>query len=102
MFCRGYLINQFLSPFSNRRTDEYGGTEENRCRFLLEIIRRIRAEFPSGWIIGCKLSVDEFVEGGLRLPDSQRIALALQEAGVDVIQFPTIVQSGVLLTSPPD
>ena len=81
----GYLINQFLSPFSNRRTDEYGGTEENRCRFLLEIIRRIRAEFPSGWIIGCKLSVDEFVEGGLRLPDSQRIALALQEAGVDVI-----------------
>lgn len=79
----GYLLNQFLSPFSNRRLDEYGGTEENRLRMLLEIIAGIRKQSGPDFIINCKLSVDEFVEGGLTLRDSQRIAKKLEAAGIN-------------------
>jgi 2,4-dienoyl-CoA reductase-like NADH-dependent reductase (Old Yellow Enzyme family)/thioredoxin reductase len=79
----GYLITQFLSPFSNRRADEYGGNMEGRLRFAVEIVRGIRQAVGDDFPILFRLSADEYVLGGLDLPQSQAIAAALQEAGVD-------------------
>jgi NADPH-dependent 2,4-dienoyl-CoA reductase/sulfur reductase-like enzyme len=82
----GYLINQFLSPFSNIREDEYGGDLERRCRFALEVIeevrRRIGPDFPLSW----KISAQEFVPGGLTVEESIQILRRLVEAGVDIVQ----------------
>jgi 2,4-dienoyl-CoA reductase-like NADH-dependent reductase (Old Yellow Enzyme family)/thioredoxin reductase len=81
----GYLINSFLSPYLNKRTDEYGGSLENRMRFLLEIIRGIRERcgvFP----LGVRLSVDELLgKEGNDLEESCRICEILEKAGVDFI-----------------
>lgn len=81
----GYLINSFLSPYLNKRTDEYGGSLENRMRFLLEIIRGIRERcgvFP----LGVRLSVEEFLgKEGNDLEESCRICEILEKAGVDFI-----------------
>jgi 2,4-dienoyl-CoA reductase-like NADH-dependent reductase (Old Yellow Enzyme family) len=77
----GYLLNQFLSPLSNRRTDEWGGSPENRLRLPLAIIRRVRAEVPE-LMLGARLSVTEWVEGGLTVEDGIAIARAYRDAGV--------------------
>lgn len=80
-----YLVGQFLSPALNRRTDEYGGSEENRTRFLREILAAIRAEvgdFP----LGVRLSADDLIEGGLDAPATSRIAQAI-EAEVDFLDI---------------
>lgn len=81
----GYLINQFLSPYSNVRTDEYGGSFENRLRFLLEIIAEVRRVCGPRYPICVRFSADEFTEGGYGLEDGIKIALACQEAGVDCL-----------------
>ncbi len=65
----GYLIQQFLSPWSNRRTDDYGGSLDNRLRFLREIISGIRAECGRDFVIGTKMAGDELVAGGLGIAD---------------------------------
>lgn len=80
----GYLINEFLSPDANHRTDEYGGSLENRERFLLECVRGIKKEVP-GLLLSVRLNMDDFVEGGLTLEESLLIGQHLEEAGVDVI-----------------
>jgi len=77
----GYLIQQFLSPYSNRRTDRYGGSEQNRLRFALEVLARVRAEAGAGPIVGMRISGDEFTEGGLGLPEMERIAARLGATG---------------------
>jgi mycofactocin system FadH/OYE family oxidoreductase 2 len=77
----GYLVQQFLSPFSNRRTDGYGGSEENRLRFAVEVIRRVRAEAGPRAIVGMRISGDEFTDGGLELDDMVRLAPRLVAAG---------------------
>ncbi len=77
----GYLIQQFLSPVSNRRADRYGGSEENRLRFAFEVLARVRAEAGSGPIVGMRISGDDFTEGGLGLPEMERIAARLVAAG---------------------
>jgi mycofactocin system FadH/OYE family oxidoreductase 2 len=77
----GYLLQQFLSPFSNRRTDGYGGSEENRLRFAVEVIRRVRAEAGPRAIVGMRISGDEFTDGGLELDDMVRLAPRLVAAG---------------------
>ena len=64
---QGHLLQQFVSPFSNRRTDRWGGSWENRIRFLREILSGIRASTPSDFIVGLRLGVDEFTEGGWTL-----------------------------------
>lgn len=69
----GYLITQFLSPWSNQRTDRWGGSVENRCRVLVEVVQRIRKRCRAGFVVGLKLSVHEFVEGGLDLALSQEV-----------------------------
>lgn len=63
----GYLITQFLSPLSNRRDDRWGGSLANRSRFVVEVIRAIRAVVPNSFVVGLKLSVHEYVPGGLDL-----------------------------------
>lgn len=77
----GYLPQQFLSPFSNQRTDEYGGSLENRMRFLLEIIDRIRRGIGSEMALGVRLCGDEMTPGGLTLDDSVEIASKLAATG---------------------
>ncbi|MEN3184228.1 MAG: FAD-dependent oxidoreductase [Atribacterota bacterium] len=81
----GYLLNEFLSPYTNRRDDEYGGSFENRMRFLLEILGRIRELVGEDFVVGVRLSVEEFVPGGLTLAESREIARELEAHGVDYI-----------------
>lgn len=87
----GYLIQQFLSPYTNRRTDEYGGPLENRMRFIQEIISGIRKECGAGFPISVRLSVDEFYEKigypgqGILLEEGVEIAKRLESFGIDVI-----------------
>ncbi len=79
----GYLINQFLSPEANLRTDEYGGNFENRMRFLKEIILGIREKCGEDYPVTVRLSVDEFIEGGIDLELGKEIARSLENLGVD-------------------
>ncbi|MBT2685948.1 FAD-dependent oxidoreductase [Bacillus sp. ISL-37] len=81
----GYLINQFLSPNTNVRTDEYGGNFEKRMRFIEEIITGIKERCGADFPVTVRLSVSEFEEGGLDLPLSREIARYLEKAGVDGI-----------------
>jgi 2,4-dienoyl-CoA reductase-like NADH-dependent reductase (Old Yellow Enzyme family)/thioredoxin reductase len=81
----GYLVDQFLSPFSNRRTDEYGGNLEGRTRFAVEIVQKIRQVVGDDMPIIFRISGDEYVPGGLELPETKVIAHAIQDAGADVI-----------------
>ncbi len=70
----GNLIPQFMTPFSNRRTDEYGGSLENRLRFPLEIIDCVRENVGSDFVVGMRISGDELMDGGLTLEDMKEIA----------------------------
>jgi len=81
----GYLIHQFLSPLSNQRTDEYGGSLENRMRFALEIYDAVRAEFSADKPVGIRISASDWVEGGWDLEQSLVLAQALKERGCDFI-----------------
>jgi 2,4-dienoyl-CoA reductase-like NADH-dependent reductase (Old Yellow Enzyme family) len=80
----GYLLHQFLSPLSNRRTDAWGGPLENRLRFPLEVIRAVRAAVPD-LMVGARLSVTDWVEGGLTVEDGVGIARAYRDAGLGYI-----------------
>lgn len=81
----GYLITQFLSPFSNRRTDKYGGTLENRMRFLLETLAEVRKAVGAGFPVVVRLSGDEMVDGGLTIKETVLIAKRLEREGVDAL-----------------
>lgn len=97
----GYLINQFLSPFSNKRTDEYGGTILNRCRFLLEIIESVREKVGEDFLVSVRISADEFVDGGLTIEDSKVIARLIENAGIDVINVAFGVYKTMHYMAPP-
>ncbi|MET0936633.1 MAG: NADH:flavin oxidoreductase/NADH oxidase [Luteibacter sp.] len=79
----GYLIHQFLSPLSNHRDDEYGGSLENRMRFPLEIVDVVRDAFPGDRPVGIKLSVTDWVPGGWDLGQSTALTAALVDHGMD-------------------
>lgn len=82
----GYLLSSFISPRSNRRIDEYGGTLENRVRFLLEVLRAVRAAVGPDFAMWCKLDSRELgKEGGVTLEEAKRTARMAQEAGADAI-----------------
>ena len=82
----GYLLHQFMSPLSNRREDEYGGSFENRIRLLLETIEAVRSEWPDDLPLFLRLSVSEWVDGGWDVEQSLRLARLLKEASqVDLI-----------------
>jgi NADPH2 dehydrogenase len=81
----GYLLHQFLSPISNRRTDQYGGSLENRMRFPLEIFEAIRAAFPADKPVGIKVSATDWVEGGWDIAQTIALAKELKARGLDWI-----------------
>ncbi len=81
----GYLINSFLSPLSNHRADAYGGSFDNRTRFLLEIVRLVRAVWPDDLPLSVRLSCVDWLEGGWTLDDSIVLSRLLKAEGVDVI-----------------
>ena len=81
----GYLILQFLSPRTNQRQDEWGGTPEKRMRFALEVLRAVREKVGPGFPLLFRLSVDELIAGGLTLDMACGIAKTLVEAGIDAI-----------------
>jgi len=82
----GYLLSSFVSPRSNRRTDEYGGSLENRVRFLLEVLRAVRAAVGPDFAMWCKLDSREVGrEGGITIDDAKRTACMAQDAGANAI-----------------
>jgi 2,4-dienoyl-CoA reductase-like NADH-dependent reductase (Old Yellow Enzyme family) len=81
----GYLLHQFLSPIANQRTDEYGGSRENRWRFPLEIFDIVRAAFPADKPVGVRVSATDWVEGGITLEDTIAFAHELKKRGCDWI-----------------
>jgi len=81
----GYLINQFLSPFSNKRTDKFGGNFNNRMRFPLEIIKRTKELVGDDYPVIYRISAEELVEGGLTIEDTKAIAIELEDAGIAAI-----------------
>jgi len=91
----GYLINQFLSPLTNKRTDKYGGDVKGRTRFLLEILELTRDKVGSDYPILCRINGDDYVEGGLTLEETKKIAQVLEAAGVDALHI-----SGGIYDSP--
>lgn len=83
----GYLNSQFLSPLSNRRTDKWGGSLENRARFLLETIRRVRAATRKDFILSVKLNSADFQRGGFDQDDSATVGGWLEQAGLDLLEI---------------
>ena len=81
----GYLFHSFLSPLTNQRTDEYGGTFENRIRLLLRIAHDIRNLIPDEMPLAVRLSCSDWIEGGWTIGDSVRLAVNLREIGIDLI-----------------
>lgn len=89
----GYLVHQFLSPLSNRRKDEYGGSFENRIRFLLEVTDGIKSVWNPDYPLFVRISATDWADGGWDLPQSVRLSAVLKEKGVDLID----VSSGGLV-----
>lgn len=88
----GYLLQQFLSPYTNQRTDEYGGSTENRCRFIKEIIEKIREKCGPDFPIIVRLTVDEYYrmygyDMGITLPEGVKIAKLLESYGIDALDI---------------
>jgi 2,4-dienoyl-CoA reductase-like NADH-dependent reductase (Old Yellow Enzyme family) len=82
----GYLLSQFLSPLTNQRDDEWGGTLAGRMRFLLEIVRAIRAAVGPDFAVGVKLNSADFQRGGFTVEESMQVAQALDSAGIDLLE----------------
>jgi len=80
----GYMLNQFISPLTNQRQDEYGGDFERRLRFPLEVVQKIRAQVGPGFPISYRISGDDLVKNGVRQDGVKLVAQALEKAGVDV------------------
>jgi len=83
----GYLMSEFISPYTNRREDAWGGSLEARARFPLEVLRRIRAALGREFPVLVKLNAEDFIEGGLTLGESCRIAAMLEKEGIDAIEI---------------
>ena len=90
----GFLMNQFLSPAFNKRSDEYGGPIENRARALLEVFRGIRSAVGREYPILVKLNSDDVIEGGLNIEDAIQVGKMLQEEGIDAIE----ISGGTIIT----
>lgn len=90
----GYLLSEFLSPLSNRRDDEYGGSLENRMRYPLEVFRAVRAAFPADRAVGAKISGTDFADGGFTPDEAVAYARALKAAGCAYV---TVSGGGLVL-----
>ena len=96
-FSHGYLIHQFLSPHTNRRNDEYGGSFENRLRFGREVIAAVREVVGEDLPIVVRMNAQDYVEGGLTIEDAEVLAPTLEEMGVNALS----VTSGTMCESVP-
>jgi 2,4-dienoyl-CoA reductase-like NADH-dependent reductase (Old Yellow Enzyme family)/thioredoxin reductase len=96
----GYLINQFMAPNSNIRTDEYGGSFENRTRFLFEIIAAIREKAGKDFPVGIRINGKDYIENGWELEDTVRLAPLLEKAGVVYLHISGGVYGSTELTIP--
>jgi 2,4-dienoyl-CoA reductase-like NADH-dependent reductase (Old Yellow Enzyme family) len=85
--CHGYLIAEFLSPYSNKRQDEYGGPLENRWRLAKNLLRKTREKVGPDFVIGFRMSGDEHLEGGYDIEEGQKIAKELEKSGADYIHI---------------
>jgi 2,4-dienoyl-CoA reductase-like NADH-dependent reductase (Old Yellow Enzyme family) len=90
----GYLLHQFLSPLSNFRTDEYGGSFENRIRLTLDIVEAVQSEWPENLPLFVRISATDWAEGGWNIEESVQLSKILKEKGVDLID----VSSGGLVS----
>jgi 2,4-dienoyl-CoA reductase-like NADH-dependent reductase (Old Yellow Enzyme family) len=90
----GYLLHQFLSPLSNLRTDEYGGSFENRIRLLLEVVQAVQSEWSKEFPLLVRISATDWADGGWNSQESLRLSKILKENGVDLID----VSSGGLVS----
>ena len=81
----GYLLHSFLSPLTNTRTDQYGGSFDNRLRMLLEVISAVQAVWPKDKPLTVRISASDWTEGGLTIEDSVKISAKLKEAGIDLV-----------------
>jgi anthraniloyl-CoA monooxygenase len=88
-YAHGYLMSSFISPLTNRRTDEYGGSLENRMRFPLEVFTAVRAAWPAHKPISTRISSVDWLEGGTTIEDAIEIARMLQAAGNDILAVST-------------
>ncbi len=84
-FAHGYLVHEFLSPLSNRREDDYGGSFENRIRLLVEIVQMARDIWPAELPVFIKISATEWTQGGWELADSVALAKIVKDLGVDLV-----------------
>ena len=85
----GFLIHQFLSPIANQRTDQWGGSLENRARFAVEIAKSIRNNWSDAYPLAFRLSATDWLDGGLEVEDTVEVARMLKAAGVDMIDCST-------------
>jgi len=97
----GYLIAQFMSAYSNKRTDEYGGPLENRARFALEVIRNIREKVGKDFPLLYRLSAEEYVPGGLTVEDAKQVAKMVEKAGVDAVHVSAGCYGALQMIIPP-
>lgn len=97
----GYLLAEFMSAYSNKRTDEYGGPLTNRMRFILEIIAEIRKTTGPEYPICFRISGNEYVPGGRTIEDTKAIAIMLETAGVDILHISAGVYGSVDAVIPP-
>jgi 2,4-dienoyl-CoA reductase-like NADH-dependent reductase (Old Yellow Enzyme family)/thioredoxin reductase len=100
----GYLIHQFLSPLSNRRTDIYGGPLENRMRLPLEVLAEVRKSVGEEFLVGYRISASDYVDGGLKIEETLRVAQALETKGLDVLNvsggMAGLPECGFMVTPP--
>ncbi|RJX30123.1 MAG: FAD-dependent oxidoreductase [Desulfarculus sp.] len=97
----GYLLCSFLSPFSNQRRDEYGGSLENRARFPVQVLRAVRQAVGPEFPIICRLSGEEYVPGGLVIDDTRQIARILEAEGADALHVSACNAASGYLNHPP-
>ena len=98
----GYLIAEFLSPIYNKRTDCYGGSLENRTRFVVELIQQAKRVVGDRFPIMVRYSVDEFATGGRTVEESVEIAKILEKAGVAAIDLSAGIPNAYTFTNPPN
>lgn len=98
----GYLVNQFMSPFYNRRTDNYGGSIENRARFAVRVINGIKEALGKSFNICVRISADELIDGGLTVQESKEFVKLFQAAGADLLHVSAgIYDSAIFHIAPP-
>jgi len=81
----GYLIHEFLSPLTNKRTDEYGGSFENRIRLCLEVVESVKANWPAEKPIFIRFSCEDYVEGGWNVQETAKICSIVKKMGIDLV-----------------